>query len=61
LNESIIFSNYTEVPDIFLEKQQSPVKPIPVPKKEVELDKENHGAKSTAPVNSHSKINTNVL
>jgi len=43
LNHSVIFSRYTEVPDIF---QDSPVTPIPTPKIE-EIKKEGEEASST--------------
>lgn len=57
LNESAVFSRYTDVPDIFLEKPKenpatTPV-PAPVPESEVELKKENQEAKiATPPVTS---------
>lgn len=48
LNEAVVFSRYTDVPDIFLEK--SKVAPIPlnlIPKQEIEVKKEGQEAKST--------------
>ena len=54
LNESVIFSRYTDVPDIFLEKGMTPPAPVsaPVniaPKSEVEVKKDNQQAKIEAP------------
>jgi hypothetical protein len=51
LNESVIFSRYTEVPDIFQEKLLRAQPPVNTPKDKIEIKKENHEAKAvTAPV-----------
>jgi hypothetical protein len=43
LNESVIFSRYTEVPDIFVEKSKNLP---PVPKQEIDLKKDEQEAKT---------------
>lgn len=48
LNESVIFSRYTDVPDIFQEKKPAPANPV-VPKEEVEVKKEEQEAKIIPP------------
>lgn len=54
LNDSIVFSRYTDVPDIFIEKPKENPSPI-IPKEPVESKKENQEAKTTsAPDNSVS-------
>jgi hypothetical protein len=45
LNESVIFSRYTEVPDIFLEPSKAAPAPVTLPPEGVEVKKENEGAK----------------
>lgn len=45
LNDSVVFSRYTDVPDIFLERTKD--KPV-LPKEEIELKKEDQEAKSSA-------------
>jgi hypothetical protein len=40
LNESVIFSRYTEVPDIFIESTQRSAVPTILPKEESEVKKE---------------------
>lgn len=49
LNESVVFSRYTEVPDIFEGPKPLPVSPI-VPKPEVEVKKEDQEAKVVTPL-----------
>lgn len=44
LNESVIFSRYTEIPDIFIEKNKDYSAPI-VPKEKVEMNKSDEEAK----------------
>ena len=48
LNESVIFSRYTEVPDIFLEPLKTTPAPVTLPAEGVEGKKENDGAKLEA-------------
>jgi hypothetical protein len=48
LNESVIFSRYTDVPDIFIEKPRKAVEPI-VPKEAPEVKKEGQEAKVLPP------------
>jgi hypothetical protein len=48
LNESVVFSRYTEVPDIFLEKPKASFPEI-APKSEVEIEKKDQEAKTTTP------------
>lgn len=45
LIESVIFSRYTDVPDLFIEKTKEAPAPILLPKPEAELKKENQEAK----------------
>lgn len=47
LNESVVFSRYTDVPDLFIEKAKDSPAPILLPKPEAELKKENQEAKTT--------------
>lgn len=49
LNESVVFSRYTDVPDIFLEKTKSVPAPAPVQKNEVEVNKQDQEAKVLTP------------
>lgn len=55
LNESEIFSRYTDVPDIFIEKKVAPELPV-VPKEEIDVKKGEQGAQVTAP----PAVETNV-
>lgn len=55
LNESEIFSRYTDVPDIFIEKKVTPELPM-VPKEEIDVKKGEQGAQITAP----PAVETNV-
>lgn len=48
LNDSVVFSRYTDIPDIFLEKAKDPQVPV-VPKPEVEVKKEDQEAKLNPP------------
>ncbi len=45
LNDSVVFSRYTEVPDIFIEKAKKEPKKINLPSDSVELNKENQEVK----------------
>lgn len=47
LNDSIVFSRYTDVPDIFIEKPKEIPAPI-IPKDQIESKKENQEAKTTS-------------
>ncbi|MFP5385072.1 MAG: hypothetical protein ACLGHN_03285 [Bacteriovoracia bacterium] len=47
LNDSIVFSRYTDVPDIFIEKPKEIPAPI-IPKEQIESKKENQEAKTTS-------------
>lgn len=49
LNDSVIFSRYTDVPDIFIEKAKEVPAPIAVPKEEAELSKKDQEAKVIVP------------
>jgi hypothetical protein len=49
LNESVIFSRYTEIQDIFLEKAKDVQAPVLVPKPAVEVKKEGQEAKLNPP------------
>lgn len=49
LNDSIVFSRYTDVPDIFTERMRD--NPV-VPKKEIELKKEDQEVKTATPPES---------
>lgn len=49
LNESVVFSRYTEIQDIFLEKAKDVQTPVLVPKPEVEVKKEDQEAKLNPP------------
>ena len=44
LNESMVFSRYTDVPDIFIDKKQGVIQIIPLPKEEVPTKKEDQEA-----------------
>lgn len=48
LNESVIFSRYTEVPDIFLVPSKTAPAPVTLPADGAEVKKENDGAKLEA-------------
>jgi hypothetical protein len=56
LNESVVFSRYTETPEIFLDKAKD-VEPVIVPKPEVELKKADQEAK-IIPLPVPTKTNT---
>ncbi len=45
LNESVIFSRYTDVPDIFVERPEGATPPVAVPKEATEAKKENPEAR----------------
>lgn len=49
LNESVVFSRYTEIQDIFLEKAKDVQAPVLVPKPEVDVKKEDQEAKLNPP------------
>lgn len=49
LNDSVVFSRYTDIQDIFLEKAKDVQAPVVVPKPEVEVKKEDQEAKLSPP------------
>jgi hypothetical protein len=49
LNESVVFSRYTDVPDIFLERAKPRPAPVDLPKEEAEIKKEEQEAKIIPP------------
>lgn len=57
LNESEIFSRYTDVPDIFIEKKVTPELPM-VPKEEIDVKKGEQGAQITAPPAVETNVKT---
>lgn len=60
LNESVIFSNYTEVPDLFLENQKTPAQSTS-PKENVDLKNETNGAQLTTPLKSNQNGEASIL
>jgi hypothetical protein len=58
LNESIIFSRYTDVPDIFLEPSKTVPAPITTPVDGVEVKKESEGAKLQTTPTTPLKMST---
>jgi hypothetical protein len=62
LNESVVFSRYTDVPDLFLEKAKEAPAPILLPRPEVETKKEDQEAKlAPLPVQSMLDLTKGVL
>lgn len=62
LNESVVFSRYTDVPDLFLEKAKEVPASILLPKPEVEAKKEDQEAKlAPLPVQSMLDLTKGVL
>ena len=48
LNDSVVFSRYTDVPDIFIEKPKKESKKIQIPQDNVEMNRENQEVKAPA-------------
>ena len=49
LNDSVVFSRYTDVPDIFLDQKPVEPEPVIVPKAAPEIKKEDQEAKTVKP------------